>query len=72
MACVNRDFRDGYGKTLSRRDACIDESNTVIVKIVDRWGAHVTFGLEQDCSPVVQMCIQRALDTLCGCFACQE
>jgi hypothetical protein len=39
VQCVNRNFNDGYGKRLSRMDACSDESESVIVKVVDRCAA---------------------------------
>jgi hypothetical protein len=36
VKCVNRNFEDGYGADLKRANACIDEDETVIFKIVDR------------------------------------
>jgi hypothetical protein len=36
VKCVNRNFEDGYGADLKRNNACIDEDETVIVKVVDR------------------------------------
>ena len=36
VACVDRDFSDGYGERLQRTGACYDAGRTVVVKIVDR------------------------------------
>jgi hypothetical protein len=36
VRCKDKNFRDGFGETLKREDACLDASASVIVKIVDR------------------------------------
>lgn len=36
VACVNQNFRDGYGQELQRDYVCYDESKSVIVKVADR------------------------------------
>jgi hypothetical protein len=38
LPAVNRVFSDGYGQRVLRTAACIDESNAIVVKIVDRCG----------------------------------
>lgn len=35
VRCRNTNFRDGYGDSLKRENACYSEDETVIVKIVD-------------------------------------
>jgi hypothetical protein len=36
VACVDKDFSDGYGEKMHREGTCYDEKKTVIVKIVDQ------------------------------------
>jgi hypothetical protein len=36
VACVDKDFNDGYGEKMYRKGMCYDEKKTVIVKIVDQ------------------------------------
>lgn len=33
-----QDFADSFGAWQHRSNACYDESRTVVVKVVDRWG----------------------------------
>ena len=35
VACRNAAFTDGYGASIERNDACRDESQSVVVKVVD-------------------------------------
>lgn len=55
VKCVNRNFKDGYGKSVSRMDACSDESESVVVKVVDR------------CAPMVQGSARLCHSYLAGC-----
>jgi hypothetical protein len=35
VACVDKDFSDGYGEKMYRKGMCYDEGKSVVVKITD-------------------------------------
>lgn len=61
MRCKSRNFRDGFGDTLEREDACLDASASVIVKIVDRCGGHMAQAQPEVRALRAQACALRGL-----------